>query len=593
MLNTSNWSRLLCLCACSMLVAVGCSDSDSLDSNSDDNSNPDQSDPSSVTDPSDDTTDRTDEVYDPSRLLTVQIELSEADWDALRDQERTGQDLNIGPDCLPPSEPFESPFSWFTGNVTVDGERIENVGIRKKGFIGSMNYDKPSFKIRFDKFVDDQTYLDAKRLTLNNDVQDASYVRQCLAYDLFRAVGTPAPRCNYAHVFVNGVDLGIFTNVESIKKPFIRRNFTDPEGNLYEGTLSDFREGWMGTYNQKTNESTPDKAIIEAMAALLEGPDEGLIEALSEYIDMDAFLNFWVVETLTAHWDGYAGNTNNYHMYHDPTSDRLHFIPWGVDQTFQSTFMLFEGTLAPHTINTAGLLTRRLYLHPEGQAMYLQRLTEVMDAYWDTDVLIASIASMREVFEASVVQLEADWPSLDDAVSETIRFINQHSNALRTELANGPVEWTYPLRQSLCDNQRGGGAEWNGNLNTGEGVGEIEYSRGATEDAEACIVQGQLEGIASTDLCGEGCTFAMEMMMTNWTVQDPESSGCSDEERTFEDSPLLIGQSPIQIGEYEGSPVWALMGVDEETGNWNPIPNGYSLSFGAGANIVWFFGAQF
>ena len=207
-----------------------------------------------------------------------------------------------------------STLAYFSAEVTIDNESHSNVGVRKKGFIGSMNYDKPSFKIRFDKFVDDQTYLDAKRLTLNNDVQDASYVRQCLAYDLFRAVGTPAPRCNYAHVFVNGVDLGIFTNVESIKKPFIRRNFTDPEGNLYEGTLSDFREGWMGTYNQKTNESTPDKAIIEAMAALLEGPDEGLIEALSEYIDMDAFLNFWVVETLTAHWDGYAGNTNNYHI---------------------------------------------------------------------------------------------------------------------------------------------------------------------------------------------------------------------------------------------------------------------------------------
>ena len=134
------------------------------------------------------TTDRTDEVYTPSRLLKVEIELNPNDWDALRSQERTGEDLNIGADCLPPSEPFESPFSWFTGIVTVDGERLTNVGIRKKGFIGSMNENKPSLKIRFDKFEEDQTYLDAKRLTLNNDVQDPSYVRQCLAYDLFRAV---------------------------------------------------------------------------------------------------------------------------------------------------------------------------------------------------------------------------------------------------------------------------------------------------------------------------------------------------------------------------------------------------------------------
>ena len=146
-------------------------------------------------------------------------------------------------------EPFESPFSWFTGIVTVDGERLTNVGIRKKGFIGSMNENKPSLKIRFDKFEEDQTYLDAKRLTLNNDVQDPSYVRQCLAYDLFRAVG-PCPRCNYAHVFVNGVDMGVYTNVESIKSHSSAVT-SAIQGQFIEGTLSDFREGWMGTFNQR------------------------------------------------------------------------------------------------------------------------------------------------------------------------------------------------------------------------------------------------------------------------------------------------------------------------------------------------------
>ena len=573
------------------LAIAGCIDSDSLDANNTPNSDP-GADETLPGDEGASTTDRTDEVYAPSRLLKVEIELSPNDWDALRNQERTGEDLNIGADCLPPSEPFESPFSWFSGIVTVNGERLTNVGVRKKGFIGSMNEDKPSFKIRFDKFEEDQTYLDAKRLTLNNDVQDPSYVRQCLAYDLFRAVGTPAPRCNYAHVFVNGVDMGVYTNVESIKKPFVRRNFSDPEGNLYEGTLSDFREGWMGTFNQKTNSDTPDRTAIYGLAEVLQGPDETLIEGISSYVDLDAFLNFWVVETLTAHWDGYAGNTNNYHMYHDPTSDRLHFIPWGVDQTFQSTFMLFEGRLAPHSINTAGLLTRRLYLHPEGQAMYLERLTEVMEAYWDPEALSASIASMRAVFERVVVPLGPEWPSVEEAVSETIAFIDRHDTALRAELADGPVEWAYPLRETLCDNDRGG-AEWNANLDTSETVGEIEYERTSTDGSGDCFVAGQLEGIASIELCGDGCTFAMEMMMTNWTVQDEANSGCSEEERNFEDGPLLVGQSTVQVGEFDGSPVWALMGVDEATGNWGPIPNGYSLSFGGGDRIIWYFGARF
>ena len=33
------------------------------------------------------------------------------------------------------------------------------------------------------------------------------------------------------------------------------------------------------------------------------------------------------------HWDGYAGDRNNYHFYREPDG-RFVFIPWGTDDTF-------------------------------------------------------------------------------------------------------------------------------------------------------------------------------------------------------------------------------------------------------------------
>ena len=161
------------------------------------------------------------------------------------------------------------------------------------------------------------------------------------------------------------------------------------------------------------------------------------------------------------------------------------------------------------------------------------------------------------------------------------------------ELVDGPQPWEHPLRETLCDGDAGGGLEWNGNLNSAEGTGEFEYIRSASDEAPGCEIRASLTAIASIDLCGEGCTFAMEMTTTDLTITDEENSGCTDDELSGASATIMLGQSPIQIAEYEGSPVFALMTVNEESGSWETVPNGYSLSFGGGEAIVWFFGAKY
>ena len=55
---------------------------------------------------------------------------------------------------------------------------MEHVGIRKKGFAGSMNSEKPSLKIKLDKYNKSAVLpFGVERITLNNNVQDPSNVR--------------------------------------------------------------------------------------------------------------------------------------------------------------------------------------------------------------------------------------------------------------------------------------------------------------------------------------------------------------------------------------------------------------------------------
>lgn len=383
-------------------------------------------------------------VFDPEHLVEVAVEIDPADWDALRVQNRGELDF-ARPDCL--DAPFPSPYDWFPARVTVDGQVYDDVAIRKKGFYGSVSGSRPSVKIRFDKYVDGQTHRGLTRLTLNNGRQDDSRLRTCLAYGVFAAHGLPAPRCNFARLTVNGVEMGVFAHVESLKAPFLAAHFGDPSGWLYEGTLSDFRPEWRGTIEQKNHEDAPRAASIDRVIAALDAPDDELLEALDGALDLDAFLTFWATEALVGHWDGYSGNTNNFWFYEHPADGRIRFIPWGPDGSFQPPYLFYEGRRGPHSVFAIGAIARRLYLHPEGRARYVARMGELVAA-WDPDALNAEIDRMQALIEPSLMPAERGQQA--QAVAELRRYVEAKGEAIRRELAAGGAGWDLPLRPTLC-----------------------------------------------------------------------------------------------------------------------------------------------
>ncbi|MCY2967056.1 MAG: CotH kinase family protein, partial [Planctomycetota bacterium] len=178
-----------------------------------------------------------DELFDGQKLLDVQIEIGEADWKKL-----SAQTLSFvtafGKGPIPDS------YDYFPAEITIDGRKLGSVDLRKKGFFGSMDQDRPSLKVRVTGADKTRWIGGLDKLTLNNNKQDRAVVSQFLAYRLFQVAGLPAPRCSLAKVTVNGKSLGIYTHVESVDQPFLRRTFGNDSGNLYEGVFpTDFLAG--------------------------------------------------------------------------------------------------------------------------------------------------------------------------------------------------------------------------------------------------------------------------------------------------------------------------------------------------------------
>lgn len=201
-----------------------------------------------------------DELFPQDRVVDVDITLDEEDWDEIRSQRHDFMS------ALHPSrqhEPIDSPYSYVEGSITIDGTTYPRVGIRKKGFIGSQDSQRPSLKIKLDYIDEEGDIGGLNNLTLNNNKQDRSLMSQFLTYKLFDEAGSPGSRCAFAKVTVNGRNLGIYSHVESMKDPLLEREFGSSEGTLYEGTAVDFYEDWGNSFERKSGNDKRGRRQIE------------------------------------------------------------------------------------------------------------------------------------------------------------------------------------------------------------------------------------------------------------------------------------------------------------------------------------------
>ncbi|MAP86232.1 hypothetical protein CMK16_02470 [Candidatus Poribacteria bacterium] len=326
-----------------------------------------------------------DDVFPTDRVLDVQITIDERDWDTIR-----YQSLNFF-EALQESRkygPTDSPYTYVEASVSIDGVEFPQVGIRKKGFLGSLNSNRPSLKIKLNHVDKKGQIGGATNLTFNNNQQDISLISQFMGYALFNAAGSPAPRCAYAKLTVNGTSLGIYSHVERIHRPLLKRAFGNDNGTLYEGQVVGFFPGWEGSFEHKLGDDKLGRKKIKKLIEVLEGENENIEQAIGRLVDLDSFYTFWAMEGLLSFWDGYSGNKNNFFIYLNPETDKFHFIPWGADCMFERYSPIRNDRYDPLSVKKQGLIAHRLYQLESGRQRYRQTLRNIMEQHWDEKALL-------------------------------------------------------------------------------------------------------------------------------------------------------------------------------------------------------------
>ncbi len=242
-------------------------------------------------------------------------------------------------------------YPWATCTFEGPGATLTNVALRFKGassMVRSPNPFKRPFKIDFNRGATNRRFMGIEELYLNNNVNDATQMREALAYDLFRKAGLPAPRTAFARVYLTipgklqKQHLGLYTLVEVVEGDFLKRTLGTKKGLLLKPEMmrgvpymGEEWDNYVERYAPKGDVDPKDaKRFIDFVRFLRQAPGEQFAEGLREFLEPEAFARFVALNAILANVDSFIGNGHNYYLHVHPTTRKANFIPWDLNESF-------------------------------------------------------------------------------------------------------------------------------------------------------------------------------------------------------------------------------------------------------------------
>jgi spore coat protein H len=285
--------------------------------------------------------------------------------------------------------------------VTFEERIWQHVGLRFKGnstlaYAWWMGSPKLPLRLDFDEFeddhpeIDDQRFFGFKWLSLASNFNDASYVRQKVGSDIFRAAGVPSPETAFYAVYVDHGDgpvyFGLYTGTEVPHDPMLEQQFGSDEGILYKASGDGATWAVFDTdsFDPKTHESDADhqdlEQVFDALHASRDDPEVWRAD-LDSVFDVDGFLLWLATNTVIQNWDSYGNTPQNYYLYANPLDGgRVSWIAWDFNEALKS-----EGALMPvlelelDEVSESWPLIRFLMDDPVYREQYVSWVGEVAD----------------------------------------------------------------------------------------------------------------------------------------------------------------------------------------------------------------------
>lgn len=269
------------------------------------------------------------DFYDSATIQEIRLYFTQSNWDEILD-----------------SLYIEGDGARLGGDVAINNTLYNDVGVRYKGFSSfSTDRAKNPFNIELDYVYKDQSHQGYTKIKLSNVIQDPSFVREVLSYEIARKY-MPASKANYANVYVNDVLIGLYTNVASVENDFLTTHFgsddntfikcnpenlelTGENSNLSDSPGADITN-YYPLYKLKSDGYEGWGDLYEFIEVLNNSPQN-----IASYLNVDRTLWMHAFNYSLINFDSYIGYAQNYYLYRD-NNGRFNPIIWDLNMSFAS-----------------------------------------------------------------------------------------------------------------------------------------------------------------------------------------------------------------------------------------------------------------
>jgi spore coat protein CotH len=365
-------------------------------------------------------------IFPDDKVNRIDIKIEPENWKKMQADLVSNVGSGQGTPGQPPGD-IEYDLLWVPCNIYFNDIQWYQAGIRYKGNSSlrttyQRGIKKLPLKLDFDQFEDtypaikNQRFYGFKQLSLKNNFDDKSFMREKVASDLFREYGLVSPRTAFYRVYIDFGEgekyFGLYTLVEEVDDTVIKTQYAETNGNLYkpEGTGASFAAGSFDISDmyKKTNETENDYSDIQQLYTIInsserETSNELWKDKLNVVFDVPKFLKWLAANTTMQNWDTYGRMTHNYYLYNNPESGKLEWIPWDNNEALQDGKMGGALSLSLSEVGVNWPIIRYIMNDKEWETEYKQNLSGFVNGFFNPERVNIKYENYRKLIREYVV----------------------------------------------------------------------------------------------------------------------------------------------------------------------------------------------